>query len=253
MTAISGASASASREAANSFPAEIRLPGSDRTFEHRAFLRGLGLRWDPVGHAWHGLLPATTRRDLESRFGLVPRVVRPLESFQEVVLERKEAPTPSLSILSLPIGSRHLPRDSSQTRFESRLAFGAEDVDEVDALIDPAAETRRFSLFETTSGLPDDSRDEDERWEERQLRDLRGRVKAARAAISAAPGAGEVLRQDRVKAAWFYARFGITEVISGMGCLRQVSKAGITSSRGRSLFRTRWPGLERDGRRKWGL
>ena len=44
-----------------------------------------------------------------------------------------------------------------------------------------------------------------------RLRDLRGRVKAARAAISGTPGAEEVLRRDWVKAARFYANFGITE------------------------------------------
>ena len=43
------------------------------------------------------------------------------------------------------------------------------------------------------------------------LHDLRGRVKAARAAISGTPGAEEVLRRDWVKAAHFFARFGITE------------------------------------------
>jgi len=57
----------------------------------------------------------------------------------------------------------------------------------------------------------------DERAAERRLRDLRGRVKAARAAISATPGAEEVLRQDWVKAARFYARFGITEGLLRLG------------------------------------
>jgi hypothetical protein len=61
------------------------------------------------------------------------------------------------------------------------------------------------------SGLPDDSREEDERREARQLRDLRGRVKAARAIVTATPGLAETLACDWVKAACFYARFGITE------------------------------------------
>lgn len=71
--------------------------------------------------------------------------------------------------------------------------------------------TRQFSLLEITSGLADDSREEDERAAERRLRDLRGRVKAARAAIATTPGAEEVLGRDWVKAARFYARFGLTE------------------------------------------
>ena len=73
--------------------------------------------------------------------------------------------------------------------------------------------TRRFSLLEITSGLLDDSREADDRASERRLRDLRGRVKAARAAVSRTPGALEVLRQDWVKAAQFYVRVGITEWI----------------------------------------
>src|SRR5271157_2739579 len=76
-----------------------------------------------------------------------------------------------------------------------------------------ATPTRQFSLLEITSGLPDDSREAHERREAGQLHDLRGRVKAARAAISATPGAEEVLRRDLEKAARFYARFGITEAI----------------------------------------
>src|SRR5208283_4481846 len=99
--------------------------------------------------------------------------------------------------------------DYSRTRFESRVAFGGPDEDEdADEIATP---TRRFSLLEITSGLPDDCREADERAAERRLRDLRGRVKAARAGISGTPGAEEILRRDWVKAAHFYAAFGITE------------------------------------------
>jgi len=73
--------------------------------------------------------------------------------------------------------------------------------------------TRRFGLLEITSGLPDDSREEDKRATERRLRDLRGRVKAARAAVSGSRNAKEVLLQDWIKAAHFYGRFGITETL----------------------------------------
>jgi len=46
---------------------------------------------------------------------------------------------------------------------------------------------------------------------ERRLRDLRGRVKAARAALSMTSRLAEILVTDWRKAAAFYARFGITE------------------------------------------
>ena len=107
--------------------------------------------------------------------------------------------------------SRWRPRprvgDYSRTRFESRVLFRDQDEDAEEI----ATPTRQFSLFEITSGLPDNSPEADERAADRMLRDLRGRVKAARAALSVTPGAEEVLRQDWAKAARFYARFRITE------------------------------------------
>ena len=65
--------------------------------------------------------------------------------------------------------------------------------------------------LEITSGLTDDSREADEKEAERRLRDLLGRVKAARAAIAAVPTAEQTLAQSWSHAATFYARFGITQ------------------------------------------
>ena len=79
--------------------------------------------------------------------------------------------------------------------------------------------TRMLSWRGATSNLPDDSREADERAEARNLRDLRGRVKAARAAIPANPGSREILDLDWVKEAVFYARFGITEAMFRHGVL----------------------------------
>ncbi|HZY91996.1 MAG TPA: hypothetical protein VFG07_04375 [Thermoplasmata archaeon] len=61
-----------------------------------------------------------------------------------------------------------------------------------------------------TSGLPDDSREADERQAERALHDLRGRVKATRAFVAQHPGMADALRADWRRASWFYARWGIT-------------------------------------------
>jgi len=66
-------------------------------------------------------------------------------------------------------------------------------------------------VHEITSGLPDDTREADEREVERRLRDLRGRVKRVRAVVSTTPGLAEALRGDWRKAVRLYARFGITE------------------------------------------
>jgi len=58
---------------------------------------------------------------------------------------------------------------------------------------------------------PQTSRAADERAAARNLCELRARVKAARAVVGTTPGMAEELARDWRKAAWFYARFGITE------------------------------------------
>ena len=56
--------------------------------------------------------------------------------------------------------------------------------------------TRRFTVWETTSGLPEVSREVDERPAEGRLRDLRGRVEVARAIVSNTSGLEETLVRD---------------------------------------------------------
>ena len=99
------------------------------------------------------------------------------------------------------------PHDGSRTHLEPRIALPTLG-DEPEEF--PTA-GRTFTLWETTSGLPDDSREEDERSVERHLRDLRGRVKRAHAVVATTPRLAETLVGDWRKAARFYARFDITE------------------------------------------
>jgi hypothetical protein len=123
--------------------------------------------------------------------------------------------------------------DYSRTRFESRVAFGGPDEEAAEV----AAPRRRFSALETTSGLPDDSREADEKQAERRLRELRARVKIARAVVSTAPGLAETLGSDWQKAERFYVRFGITEAQFRLGvpasregsaeCATEISVADI--------------------------
>jgi hypothetical protein len=184
----------------------VLIPGTDRTFEHRDVLRGLGLRWDPPTHAWHGSLSQGEVEHLRRSLGIAVRPVVTLESFPEppavAPTEPPRGPSPPIPI-SLP---RRVVRDYSRTRVESRVVFRDADAPEGEGV-----EGSRFSLLEITSGLPDDSREADERAAERQLRDLRGRVKAARALVATTPGLRDVLQRDWQRAARFYARFGITE------------------------------------------
>src|SRR5580658_5891361 len=81
MTAISAPQSA--REGANPFPptAHVRVPGSARTYEVRDVLRGMGLRWDPVSHAWHGTLPADQGARLARELGLRLQIVPTIEAF----------------------------------------------------------------------------------------------------------------------------------------------------------------------------
>jgi hypothetical protein len=206
----SGNAADATNPTAN---AHVRIPGSPRTYEVRDVLRGMGLRWDPLSHAWHGMLPSDQGSSLARDFGLRPQIVPTIEAFAS-----ESTPEPPRGLPGGPERPRPpirvpRPHDGSRTRAEARLAFPGmdDDPDEV------AVGDRRFSLLEITSGLPDDSREADERLAERQLRDLRGRVKAARAVASATPGLTEILTRGWQKAVQFYAQFGITEEIFRRG------------------------------------
>ncbi len=104
-----------------------------------------------------------------------------------------------------PVLKVHTP--SSRTRAEARVVYrdADEDVEEI------ATSTRRFSLLDITSGLPDDSREAEEHEAERRLRDLRGRVKRARAVIARTPRLAETLRSDWQRAVEFSARYGVRE------------------------------------------
>ncbi|MGC2289053.1 MAG: hypothetical protein WA688_04270, partial [Thermoplasmata archaeon] len=208
MTAISAPSASNAANPPSAEPlAHVRIPGSPRTYEVRDVLRGMGLRWDPLSHAWHGMLPGDQGSRLARDFGLKPQLVPTIEAFGSVTgpepssasPERPEAPrSPALA-------SR--PRNGSRTRTGARVAFpgAADDPDEVEV------GDRRLSVWETTSGLPDDSREVEEQAEYRHLVDLRSRVKIARAVASKMPGLAAILRARPDRAARFYARFGITD------------------------------------------
>ncbi len=191
----------ASEPASADRPCPIRLAGSARTYEVRDALRGMGLRWDPATHAWHGNLTGASRAVLERAYGLRTQSVVPIAAFQPpaVAAAPPQAPRP-------PAGPRGPTlRDSSRTRAEARVVYREADEEGI------ATPTRRFSLLEITSGLPDDSREAEEREAEKRLRDLRGRVKAARAVIAGGPGLSETLKSDWQRAARFYRRFGVTE------------------------------------------
>ena len=149
----------------------------------RDVLRGLGLRWDPQTRAWHGTLPANESAILGRELGVKPQVVTPIEAFAatEIAQNAPNAP-PTPPAGSRPPQPRQVPRDGSRTRLEARAAFSNENLD------GSATFPGRFTIEDITSGLPDDSREADERAAARSLADLRGRVKTARAALATVPG-----------------------------------------------------------------
>jgi hypothetical protein len=194
----------------------VVVPGSPATYEHRAELKEIGLRWDPLGHRWHGTTTAARVRELRERLGLEVRVFGVLDA---ATPKGPAAPKPVLPMRPTTSGAAspardpdRRPHDFSRTRVEARIVFPS--LEEPEEIVTP---TRRFTVWETTSGLPDDSREADEAAEERRLRDLRARLKRARAIISMSPGLAEILASDSHKAARFYARVGVTEAMFRMG------------------------------------
>jgi hypothetical protein len=217
MTAISAQRASETPSIANlslrDTVASLRtvvVPGSPATYAHRAALRAIGLRWDPTGHRWHGTTTADRVRELRERLGLEVRCFGTLDPPRGPSPPRPTARVRLPSIAADTVREHDPGRwlhDGSRTCAEARVAYreSDEDADEI------ATPTRRFTLLEVTSGLPDDSREADELAAAKYLRELHGRVKAARAVVSTTPGLAEILAANWQKAERFYARFGITE------------------------------------------
>jgi hypothetical protein len=57
----------------------VVVPGSPATYANRAEPRAMGLRWDPVGHRWHGTTTTERVRELRERLGLEVRCFGTLE------------------------------------------------------------------------------------------------------------------------------------------------------------------------------
>lgn len=121
--------------------ANVRVPGSARTYEVRDVLRGMGLRWDPASHAWHGTLPLDQGSRLVRELGLEPQIVPTIEAFASAAASvAAQSPpagqrgpvrprTPHDGLQTNASGSSH-PRPSglgTRTRAEARVAFPGAD------------------------------------------------------------------------------------------------------------------------------
>jgi hypothetical protein len=105
-------------------------------------------------------------------------------------------------------------RDSSRSRAEAFIALREPVLEEdpVGALPTPSRGTRSraFSLLEVTAGLPEDSRDDDQRARAQVEAQRRGRVAAARAVLQAHPEASALVMRDQTHLRMFCARYGVT-------------------------------------------
>ena len=70
-------------------------------------------------------------------------------------------------------------------------------------------ENARFSLLDVTAGLPDDSREDDQRVRARAEAERRGRLAAAIAVLEAHPTARAQVFHDQTRCAMFCARYGV--------------------------------------------
>jgi hypothetical protein len=137
--------------------AHVRIPGSNRTHDVRDILRGMGLRWDPLSRAWHGMLLGDQGSRPVRDYGLKPQIVPTIEAFAGEVAPEPPRGLPGGPEPPCPPNRVPRPHDGSRTRAEARSAFPVadDDPDEV------AVGGRRFTVLEITSGLPNDSRKED--------------------------------------------------------------------------------------------
>ena len=204
-----GKAMSAAMETTGAFAAneqQSRIPNSEvwvliranqRTYELRERLRAVGMRWLAYSRVWSGMVPESMVTQMETE-GLQPLVLVPEGHPLGRVWGTDEAtPTPAQSV---PVRK---PRN--QPRREALIRVSAEE--RVEAFLPEHG----WALQDITANLSDDDRAEDERRVERHLRDLRARVKAVRALISADVGIAQTLATCPEKAVAFYAIHGVTE------------------------------------------
>jgi hypothetical protein len=161
-------------------PVPVAIRGNRETYEARETLKRAGLTWNPTVHAWAGSLPVQKVGELK---GMGLPVVELVPDPQAWV-DDPVAPVPTPKV-------RARPRASPRTRSPPGPT------------LDPFG-PREFDERDVTANLPDDSREEQERTMRRYLRDLRNRVKAVRAKLSADPSIGETLASNPEKAEAFY-------------------------------------------------
>ncbi len=197
------------RDAEHAAPATPRAPADIGPAPSRSLPSGQVLPRDQdrshgsLGLAYHDPRQAPTLARLERLVGhpVDPTKVRAAIGNFEVAPVQELLPTAAAGIPA----TRAPRRDASRTRSEARLALRTPLVGGEDGF-----DYRRFSLLDVTSGLPDDSRDEDQHTRTLLERQRQGRVRAAHEALKAHPEARELVMHDQTKQRLFCARYSIT-------------------------------------------
>jgi hypothetical protein len=152
----------------------------------------------PSAHVWSGVVPESFVPQMEAE-GLqtVPLVPEghPLDRFRESFVEKApELPSP------------RAPERKHRARVRKEAPVKVSPQGQAAGFL----QERGWDVRDITANLADDDRAEDERRVERHLRDLRSRVKAVRALISADPTIRHTLVTCPEKATAFYAIHGVT-------------------------------------------
>ncbi len=205
----------------------VSVGAGPASYEHRGELKALHLRWDPNAREWSGVVLGSDIPSLES-LGLVVMV----RSGAEPSRRRGHVPDSSPAGLAgaessfgnrAPV-SRLVSRRRVPSAKASVEAYGAPGVqgresarfslsDSPGGVGRVLAENRRaFSALDVTAGLPDDSREDDQRVRAQVERERQGRVAAAQDALRAHPEARELVMRDQTRLRMFCARFSVMPV-----------------------------------------
>ena len=178
----------------------VSVGAGPASYAHRAELKALHLRWDPTAREWTGVVLGSDIPSLEN-LGLMVSV-----------------PSGSVAPPSLPKGPSapgrqpvprearggsvpRRPRDHARTSVEAYLPKGERE---------SLGRLSRFTLLDITSGLADDTREDDQRARAAVEAERRGRIAAALAALETHAVARAQVFHDQTRCVMFCARFGVT-------------------------------------------
>ena len=177
----------------------VLVKGNERTYELRGRLSAAGLHWVKGAKAWSGDVPDYFIPQMQAEglqvLPLVPEG-HPLDRFREAFVEK----APELPSAKVPVRK-------SRARARKEVPVKVSSQERAAGFL----QEHGWDARDITANLADEDRADDERKVERHLRDLRSRVKAARAKIAADPSIRQTLATCPEKARAFYAIHGVTE------------------------------------------